>query len=867
MTSLARRLADHLYTREPILAVFRAAHLRLASEILSGSVESVSAEEPKWQQLLAWASVFSQSDLDCHVELALVAAVAALLTARTNPAAACQAAAFVLESCSNTPTVKLAQDRGLVVPSDGPSRLPALLRRYQRRLQHFIFDDFTASTVPVTDFQERIWDVLAQQGDAALSAPTSAGKSFVLIRWLAQSLLSSDPGGVVAYVVPSRALINQVSRNIADMLIKYDVRPRIVTLPTLYQEDLQRATILVMTQERIERLFAVKSSLRLRTLVVDEAHKLGEGPRGVILQRVIDEALGRSDDCRVVLAVPHAKNAGVLLPRTYRAHKASITSKVVSDSRPTVLQNLFWVTPVPGRSARWRVTLVRENEVDNIGEFRLEVRATGKKKQLAALAYHLGGGEGGNIVFANGPAEAEDIALLLRDHVRASGQHSVEQEVHDLARLVKDTVHASYPLVETLPHAVGIHYGDMPEIARREQERLFDEGKLSFLVCTSTLLEGVNLPCRNLFVWGPRQGPGKPMTEHAFWNLAGRAGRWGREFAGNIFCIDVHDESQWPFGAPSRRYAQMVTHSGQTLLGQLDRFREFAEDPDPAAASQENRYFEQILGELVGTRIDGRDLPTIGWARWGTREQIRALGIIVDSVLERVSAPQDLIRRHRGINPILVSRFFEYLNSLPPDFAESLMPMTPDMPNALEVLSDNLRMIDEHLGGAFGNQLQRNLKAKITIGWMRGLPLGRIIRERIDYLSSQRRIFKVPTEIRSVIRMINKNARYLIPKYLSCYSDCVANWFTLIGRDDLADEVTDIQDMLESGVAERTMIALIGLGLSRTAAVELASHIPETELSIDGVITWLRGRSLEVYGMSPVIIREVKRALASTEFF
>jgi hypothetical protein len=512
------------------------------------------------------------------------------------------------------------------------------------------------------------------------------------------------------------------------------------------------------------------------------------------------------------------------------------------------------------------VILVRENEVDDIGEFRLEGRATGKKKHLAALAYHLGGREGGNIVFANGPAEAEDVALLLRDHVRASGQHSAEQEVHDLARLVKDTVHASYPLVETLPNGVGIHYGDMPEIARREQERLFDEGKLSFLVCTSTLLEGVNLPCRNLFVWGPRQGPGKPMTEHAFWNLAGRAGRWGREFAGNIFCIDVHDESQWPLGAPSRRYAQKVTHSGDTLLGQLERFREFAEDPDPAAASQENRYFEQILGELVGARLGGRELSTIGWTRWGTREQISALGITVDSVVERVLIHQDLIRRHRGINPILVSQFLEYLNSLPTDSAESLMPMTPDMPNALEVLSDNLLMIDEHLGGTFGNRNERNLKAKITIDWMRGRPLGRIIRERIDYLSSEKRLFKVPAEIRSVIGMINKNARYLIPKYLSCYSDCVAHWFTMIGREDLAGEVTDIQDMLESGVAERTMITLIGLGLSRTSAVELAAHIPDTELSIDAVITWLHGRSLEVYGISPVIIREVERALASTEF-
>jgi hypothetical protein len=191
--------------------------------------------------------------------------------------------------------------------------------------------------------------------------------------------------------------------------------------------------------------------------------------------------------------------------------------------------------------------------------------------------------------------------------------------------------------------------------------------------------------------------------------------------------------------------------------------------------------------------------------------------------------------------------------------------MTPDMHDALSVLSDNLRIIDEHLGGAFGNQLQRNLKARITIDWIRGLPLGRIIRERIEYLSSKGMI-KIPAEIRSVIGMINENARYLIPKYLSCYSDCVASWCTLIGRNDLATEIFDIQDMLESGVSERTMIALIGLGLSRTAAIEIASHIPNTQLSTEAVVRWLQKRRLEVYNISPVIIREVERVLECTDF-
>ena len=691
------------------------------------------------------------------------------------------------------------------------------------------------------------------------------------MRWLAYSLLSIEPGDVVAYVVPSRALIGQTRRNIAEMLIQYDIRPRIVTMPTLYQSDPKRKTILVMTQERIERLFSVEPNLYLRALVVDEAHKLGEGHRGLILQRIIDEAIVRMDSCRLVLAAPHAENAGSLLPRSKYGKDDSTTNNIVSDSRPTVLQNLFWVTPVPKRRSRWDITLVREQQIGNIGDFHLVRCGTGKKKRLAAIAFRLGWHTGGNIVYTNGAAEAENVALLLREYVEAKSEMITDQkELNDLAKLVKDTVHPSYPLSETLPYGVGVHYGDMPEIARREQERLFDEGKLSFLVCTSTLLEGVNLPCRNLFIWGPRQGRGNPMNEHTFWNLVGRAGRWGREFAGNIFCIDVHNEDQWPLGPPARRYKQKVNHSGTKVLESIDDFCQFANSEDTATASRGNRYFEQVLGELVSARINNRDLSTIGWIQQSSEEQISTLENLIESVMVRVTAPPDLIKRNPGINPILISQFFEHLKSLDTINAELMMPMTLDMPNPQTVLRDNLLVIDEHLGSTFGTEKQRNFIARITIDWIRGLPLGRIIKERIDFLLSRKKKsgkkIRVPAEIRSVIQIINENARYKIPKYLSCYSDCVSYWCKLIGREDLSNEIADMQDLLETGVSERTMIALISLGLSRTAAVELAHNIPDTQLSVSEVINWLTNRNLEAYSISPVIIKEVERALEATDF-
>jgi hypothetical protein len=77
-----------------------------------------------------------------------------------------------------------------------------------------------------------------------------------------------------------------------------------------------------------------------------------------------------------------------------------------------------------------------------------------------------------------------------------------------------------------------------PQIVRAKVEDLLRDKHLRFVCCTSTLLQGVNLPTKNIFVENPKRGPGQPMTAGDFWNLVGRAGRLAKEFQGNIFCIN-----------------------------------------------------------------------------------------------------------------------------------------------------------------------------------------------------------------------------------------------------------------------------------------------------------------------------------------
>ena len=115
------------------------------------------------------------------------------------------------------------------------------------------------------------------------------------------------------------------------------------------------------------------------------------------------------------------------------------------------------------------------------------------------------------------------------------------------------------------------------------------------LVCTSTLIEGVNLSCQTIVLRGPRKGIGHPMEAHDFWNLAGRAGRWGDEFQGNIICIDPQNAQAWPDGVPERagfpikRESDAVIEQGDSLADYLDRraTTDLADFEDP-------NQFEQV---------------------------------------------------------------------------------------------------------------------------------------------------------------------------------------------------------------------------------------------------------------------------------
>ena len=417
-----------------------------------------------------------------------------------------------------------------------------------------------------------------------------------------------------------------------------------------------------------------------------------------------------------------------------------------------------------------------------------------------------------------------------------------------------------YRLRGVLRHGVAFHYGNMPLILRAEIERLFRAETIRYLVCTSTLLEGVNLPCRTLFARAPRRGNNRPMTSADFWNLAGRAGRWGTEFRGNIVCVDTR-ASGWE-QVPRTRQRERLMRAADAVLGDPAMLEAFIADEKPADAARGAPLPAAVLSFLA-TRVQaGRPLAGIPGVNL-TAEQAQRLTTAIRAALARVELPSGMYARHPGISPLAMQVLLDYFRGHPePDTLPLELPDTP--PARLSYVKALSRCRDYLGASMFGNDDRCAMLGMLVRNWMRGYPLARIIEERIRFLRDVRGDprFDRDTTIRSTLDDVEQIARFAAPRYLGCYHEVHSFFLGQHDRRALIDTET-LTMMLELGVSRPTAVSLMSVGLSRTSALALSALIENDDLTPQAVLAWLREQALDRLQVPALVRREARELIAS----
>lgn len=327
--------------------------------------------------------------------------------------------------------------------------------------------------------QAAVYERLMSGENVILSAPTSFGKSLVV-----DAILAAGRYRNAAVVVPTIALMDETRRRLAKLADRY----KVITHGSQRRGE---RNLYVMTQERLLELGDIPD---LDFFVIDEFYKLDPH---------------HSDDRAVQLNV--------------------LFHRLLSTGAQFYLLGPNIASITGGTSERLRASFVNTGFTTVVTDVdRVHADAAELPDALAAVCGETGPG---TLVFCKSPPRVREVTQWLVDRgVGAGNLHPVLGQVADW---IGQAYHPDWYVGKALRHGIGVHHGKLPRALAHHIVRLFNDGRLPYLLVTSTLIEGVNTSAKSVIVLDNRIAT-KKYDYFTFSNIRGRSGRMFRHFVGRV---------------------------------------------------------------------------------------------------------------------------------------------------------------------------------------------------------------------------------------------------------------------------------------------------------------------------------------------
>lgn len=360
--------------------------------------------------------------------------------------------------------------------------------------------------------QAEAYRLLIDGTNLILSAPTSFGKSLII-----DAVIAAKRYSRVVIVVPTIALIDETRRRLVN---RFRDSYKIIT--HIGQEPAER-TIYVLTQERV---IEMPSLTDVDFFVIDEFYKLDpsrDQERAVTLNHAFYRLLRTG--AQFYLLGPNIRAIPLEIP-------SRLKCTFISTDYSTVASDIT----------------------------RIRVPAADRLEALVALCRDL---HDPTLVYCASPASARRVAGALE----IGAPVEKVNELTDAATWIGAHYHPDWVFVRALRRGIGLHHGKVPRALQQFVVRMFDNNLLRFLVCTSTLIEGVNTKAKNVVVYDNKIATSK-FDYFTFNNIRGRSGRMFQHFIGRAFLFNDPPQEDLP-GIDVPFVTQPDTAAG-TLLVQLD---------------------------------------------------------------------------------------------------------------------------------------------------------------------------------------------------------------------------------------------------------------------------------------------------------
>lgn len=323
-------------------------------------------------------------------------------------------------------------------------------------------------TVVLNRYQMEILNILNDH-NLFLSAPTSFGKTFLMLEFI---MRNKEKLNNIIFIIPTLALMNELLKKI------YNLFGETYNICINSSERIDDKNIFVFVPERSDKEFLEKTSeLKIDFLIFDEIYKLQASTSNEI----------RTDDRLIYMNK-------VYLDLIEKAEKIALLGPYINSvsfgrTKLDIVKYYTNFLPV------YNQMIVLQNNESWLDHIKME-------KQL--------------IYFSSPGSIYKNIEAILR---KVPEDNVFIQKYDKEIKYLEKMVSPDWYVVALLKRGIGIHHGKTPMYLRKFYENEYNKNNIRILLCTNTLMEGINTPTNSLIVVDD------PKSAFKLNNLIGRVGR------------------------------------------------------------------------------------------------------------------------------------------------------------------------------------------------------------------------------------------------------------------------------------------------------------------------------------------------------
>lgn len=429
---------------------------------------------------------------------------------------------IVVEYCNQTndyiPLYEIAVNKGLYPVSKFIEQhyIDDSKRNFFTEWNDAFTEQYVSGEVCRSEQQNSLVHFFESKKDDTVSviAPTSYGKSELIL-----SAVKEYAGKNICVLTSTKALLIQTKKRVQQ--ISKGIFPKIVVHPEMYNPN-DSSCLAVLTQERLLRIFKKDPQLSFDCIIVDEAHEmLEDDSRSRTLANVIIVAQKRNPEVAFKFLTPFLADSTNLKAK-YTTY--DIEGFKVSEYIKTEKYFLYDLRNHTGLKLydQFLNKFLPISDNRNLG-FEEDV----------VKAYSAGK----NIIYLNKPTDIEKFALALADVLPEVDSELIQTACDNISEYLQP----QYNLLTCLRKGIIYHHGSVPDAIRIYIEDLYKkDDAVRYVITSSTLLSGVNLPAERMFILDNKRGRSN-LSHDSFKNLVGRVCRFSEIFndeTGNLYRLE-----------------------------------------------------------------------------------------------------------------------------------------------------------------------------------------------------------------------------------------------------------------------------------------------------------------------------------------